>query len=509
MSRSVEQANPLVRARPVRWPRYVAAILGLVLVAAAASLWLLTLSGTSGSEALTQWRERPPIEIARYLQRRLEGNPRLESLLHPALAGWRASLEREPPEFLADLGKGQRELGLSAALFLNGVPLQARAVAMPTNPSAQVELLASSGEIALAVSNAKAGTVLEVLPGSYRIEQSLVTGNAGRAYAPIVLRARTPGTVQLLVNTVQAVVVSQPYWIFENLVMRGVCAEHGNCEHAFHVVGRAQSTVIRNNRLVDFNAHLKVNGEDKHFPDNGLLQFNTLTNTVPRQTDNPTTPVDIVAADGWQLLDNRVENFVKAHGNQISYGMFIKGAARHGRIERNLVVCTPRGLAQPGLRVGISAGGGGTGKAFCRDGACEAESFDVTVASNIVAHCSDVGIDVFRGQRTTVAFNTLVNTLGILVRGDESRAVVSANVIEGRVRAAKGGRAEQRDNLTADSLGGIIRAADALDMYWMQLPPLVLADEGIPTDFCGIRRPRIGPPGAIVSGSCTVPTNRP
>ena len=121
-----------------------------------------------------------------------------------------------------------------------------------------MELLASSGEIALAVFNAKAGTVLEVLPGSYRIEQTLVTGNAGRADAPIVLRARTPATVHLLVDTVQAVVVSQPYWIFENLVMRGDCAEHGNCEHAFHVVDRAQSTLIRNNRLVDFNAHVNT-----------------------------------------------------------------------------------------------------------------------------------------------------------------------------------------------------------------------------------------------------------
>ena len=211
-------------------------------------------------------------------------------------------------------------------------------------------------------------------------------------------------------------VASQPHWVFKNLVWRGVCAWDGDCEHAIHVVGAARGLVLRNNRFEDFNAAIKVNGENGLWPDAGLLQFNILSIHRARRTDKPVTPFDLVGASHWQVQDNHFERFIKHGGNGISFGVFLKGGGASGRIERNLVVCTTEAVAQKGQRVGISLGGGGTDAGSCRRQPCDAEHSGGIVANNVVAHCNDAGVDVYRSPRSTVVHNTLVNTLGILVR---------------------------------------------------------------------------------------------
>ncbi len=221
--------------------------------------------------------------------------------------------------------------------------------------------VSNTQDLARALGAVLSGQVIEVDPGEYLIDRRLVTGHAGTARRPIVLRAARPGTVVFRVKSVEAIVVTQPYWLFENLTLRGECARHGDCEHAFHVVGKARGTVLRNNRIEDFNAHIKVNGEGGSFPDDGLLQFSTLMNGSARLTDRPVTPVDIVAASGWRVVDNLVGGFTKAGGDRISYGLFMKGAGSGGRIDRNLVICSTSDVSQPGVRVGISLGDGGTG----------------------------------------------------------------------------------------------------------------------------------------------------
>ena len=56
--------------------------------------------------------------------------------------------------------------------------------------------------------------------------------------------------------------VQGKYWTFEDLVIVGTCtpANHGLCEHAFHVTHDADFFVMRNSVLRDFNAMLKVAG---------------------------------------------------------------------------------------------------------------------------------------------------------------------------------------------------------------------------------------------------------
>jgi hypothetical protein len=419
-------------------------------------------------------------------------------------SSWFDRAGREPPPALLDLGKGQRLQGLSSQRYdASGVP-------QPSEPAQQrtaaappaTRQLASIDDLAEAISQAREGEVLELAPGSYALTQGLVTGHGGTASRPIVVRAARPGTVSIRVDTLQAVVVRQPYWVFENLDWKGVCARHDDCEHAFHVVGAARGTVLRNQRMTDFNAHVKINGERGHWPDDGLLQFNTLDATSPRLTSAPVVPVDLVAASGWQLLDNRVEGFVKRGGNGLSYGMFMKGGGRGGRIERNQIVCTPSGVAQAGQRVGLSIGDGGTGAAYCRSVGCDTEHSDAIVSNNLVAHCNDVGIDVARSRNSRVLHNTLVNTAGILLRNPPIDARVDANLLDAGVRGRIGSTLSEGDNLSARDLGDHLVDPDALDLRWRRAPPLVSTASDVVDDFCARPRPRMSPPGATAAPRC-------
>ena len=260
--------------------------------------------------------------------------------------------------------------------------------------------------------------------------------------------------------------------------------------------------MILNNSMRDFNAPLKINGEDGVWPDDGLLQFTTLTNTVARRTDLPVSFVDSVGASGWQFADNHIAQTSKDGGDRISYGFCVKGAGQQMRIERNLVVCSPQRVSQAGLRVGISLGCGATGKAFCRDGRCDAELSDSVVANNVVAHCNDFGIDLHRAQNAVVAHNTLINTAGIDARQATTRGVAVGNLLEGRMRARDGARLDELDNATARSLDALLAAPNALDLRWHEPSDQVRATPETERDFCGHRRPALNPPGATLQPRC-------
>ncbi|MBK9133359.1 MAG: hypothetical protein IPM15_03120 [Betaproteobacteria bacterium] len=467
--------------RRARW--LIVLLLLAVLVVAGTAFLALSLLRYSPSEAMQALEERSPVEMIGHAYRRLEGHPRLERVLHPPLNGLLGHLVREPVGPLRDLGKGVRPQGLR--------------VGAPTR------VLATAADIAAAMAAAQPGDVLEIAPGRYALPGTLYTRRGGRPDAPITLRAARPGTVTLEVRSVQGMLVAHPHWIIENLAWRGLCRADDECEHALHIVGDARGTVVRNNHFEDFSAHLKINGEAGRFPDDGLLQFSTLANTRPRAGRVPVALVDLVGASGWQLLDNRIEGFVKNGGDGVSYGMFMKGGGRGGRIERNVVVCTPRAVRQPGLRLGISIGGGGTGAEFCRDKRCDFEHDAAVVANNVVAHCNDAGIDVSKSRAALVAHNTLVNTQGILVRNPPADARVVNNVLDGRVRHRAGTvLAADSDNRRTGNLGSWLADADGLDLRWREAPELVATPAEVTHDFCGRRRAPQSEPGAGAAAAC-------
>ena len=450
--------------------------------------------------------ERTPMELVRYAERRLIGHPKLQYLFGPVLGAVRSSQEREPPANLPTLGKGQQAHALSAAGYdAAGRPRAGSGVAVTQATAPASRIVNNVQELTAAIAGAAPGQVLELAPGSYALSQTLKTGVAGLPAQPIVVRAAKPGTVEIVVTALQGVIVNQPYWVFENLDWRGACEQHDDCEHAFHVVGSARGTVILNNRIRNFNAPVKINGQDGAWPDDGLLQFTTLVNTTARRTTLPVSIVNSVGASGWQFADNHIAQTAKDGGNRISYGFCVKGAGQQARIERNLVVCTPERVSQAGLRVGISLGCGATGKDFCRDGRCDVELFNSLVANNVVAHCNDFGIDLHRARNALVVHNTLINTAGIDARQPTTQAVAVGNLLEGRIRNRDGARLDAHDNAIASPLDRLLTAPNALDLRWHESSDQTRPTPETERDFCGQRRPPISPPGATVQPRCDAP----
>jgi len=453
----------------------------------AALRWLSAATVVAAVAAVLAWQwvgsaleQRSPGEIIRYTERRLLGHPTLEAVALPVLGWWRRQTERRAPDALPHLARG---------------PLP-----QAWGPSADVLAVDSVPALVQALRTARPGQTIQLAPGTYRITNTLYPTQAGLADAPITLRAALPGSVYLESDTTEALKLAQPHWVIEHLHWRGVCAQDHDCEHALHVVGAAVGSVIRHNQLLDFNAAIKVNGEGGRFPDDGHIGHNHIANGGPRRTDRPVTMIDIVAASGWVVSDNLIAQFIKDGGNGISYGAFMKGGGRGGRFERNLVVCTTGNISVPGVRVGLSLGGGGTGASVCREQPCLVEHHGGVIANNIVAHCNDVGIDVNRSVDSEVRHNTLINTAGITVRGEPSFALARANLLDGRVRARAPGQVSATHNLQAD-LRDWLADPDALALGWRRRPAAVpTADEAV--DACGHPRGPVSPPGALADGPC-------
>jgi hypothetical protein len=487
------------------WRALLLTLLAVVLITAAVTGVALTQLGIGAGGFVQALGERTPVEMIGHVQRRLQGHPRLESMLGPVLIALRDRYVREPGAAITDLGKGQRPGGLTPQRYdAGGAPLAAEPAVAPVRPPVADRILVRADDIAAALADASPGQVLEIAPGRYELASTLHTRRGGSAAQPITLRAARPGSVTLRVAAREGIVVAHPHWIFENLDWHGACAaDSGGCEHAFHIVGAARATVVRNNRITDFHSQLKINGEGGQWPDQGLLQYSTLSNAGPRPGTAPVALVDLVGASGWQLLDNQVQGFIKAGGDGIAYGMFMKGGGRGGRIERNVVVCTPSAVTQPGLRVGISIGAGGTDAAFCRDRRCTTEHEGALVANNVVAHCNDAGIDISHAREARVVHNTLINTQGVLLRNPPAEATVSHNLLDSALYARAGTQLTAHDNFAERSLERWLAAPDALDLRWREAPGSVGVHPLVPLDLCARRRALANPPGAGGAVKCS------
>ena len=359
--------------------------------------------------------------------------------------------------------------------------------------------VSSPDEIITAIAHARPGDVITLMPGTYYFEKRtyIAVNQGGLESAPVTLRAERPGTVFLEFNMSEGFKVSAPYWTFENLHIRGVCQQQTNCEHAFHVVGEAAHFVARNNTIVDFNAHFKINGEGNIFPDYGLIAGNTLTNSRVRQTANPVTSIDLVAASHWQIQRNLITDFIKAQGDKISYGAFAKGEGSDNSFEKNIVLCENMLQGTPGQRVGLSLGGGGTGETFCRNRRCITEQNGGVIQSNLIAFCSDDGIYINRSAANKILHNTLIDTGGISVRFVESSSVVQGNLVDGLIRARDGGVLHLTDNHSANTtslylglhpIRDLYVNAAAMDLAWKESPPNRVVAGAVPLDLCGAPR---------------------
>jgi hypothetical protein len=475
-------------------------LLLLAAVAVVIGVIILLLRQFDASKLGTDFNQRTTGELIRYARIRLIGHQILEPMLLPALAYAETQAQRSVPQLkLPNLGKGQQPQPLPAQRYdAQGRPLAAdpQVAAASTEKSWSELRVSSSAELGKAMQSAKPGQIIVLNPGRYRISETLSTGTAGQQDLPITVKARQVGQVRLESTTADVFKVEHGFWVFENLQLRGSCPIQSDCKHAFLVQGGARSTVIRNNLMEDFNAHLQVNGDEDEWPDEGLVQFNTFSNSRARDTEAVVAPINIIGASKWRLLDNHLYHFVKQGGGQSSFGMLLRGAGHGTRIERNLLICTPQQIAQPGIRTGISFGGSASVPRFCRDQQCEFEQRAAVAANNVLAHCNDFGIDVSRSASMLIAHNTLINTAGIDVRGAKTNGTVYGNLLDGRIRERDGAQIKASMNEVLD-LGNTLEDADALRLNWRRSVEAVPSHPLIKDDFCGTQRNNATQVGAL------------
>lgn len=385
-----------------------------------------------------------PRLLAPYIDKRVTGH-------NPTIVGLGNWISR----VLLDNDRGQPSLPRAVAYKIGAQSEPVRTAAKGPLGSGRSIFVTSSTEALGAIAQALPGDVITFLPGRYHFQATNIgISRPGTEQGPITVRADLPGTVMLDFDMNEGFVVDAPYWTFENLTIKGVCNDHSWCEHAFHVVGRGHHFVSRNNTIMDFNAHFKINGLNNAIPDDGLIEATTLINSTIRQTANPVTFIDLVAASNWTIRKNFIADFFKEQGNQISYGAFVKGAGSNNLMENNIVLCEYLLRSPHGQRVGLSLGGGGTGTLFCRDKRCITEQDGSAIRGNLIASCSDDGIYINRSATSKIMHNTLIDTAGIEVRFPQSSADVEGNLIDGGIRA--------RDQ-------AVVRANDNVDTSMMRL----------------------------------------
>jgi len=211
-------------------------------------------------------------------------------------------------------------------------------------PAAAAKIAVNSvAALAEAMRTAKAGDVIAIAPGTYTLTEAIAAARQGAKAKPITVRATALGAVRLKSSAVELFKLQAGYWVFENLIIQGVCRRHKYCQHAFYIVGAAEGTVIRNNHLRDFNAAIKGNGiviaAKQRFPSRVLIEGNAFFNAAPRKTARPVTPINVVGGSHWVIRRNFFADFGKVEGNRMSYAAFLKGNSSHGLMERNLVIC--------------------------------------------------------------------------------------------------------------------------------------------------------------------------
>ncbi|HEX5059301.1 MAG TPA: chondroitinase-B domain-containing protein [Kofleriaceae bacterium] len=328
--------------------------------------------------------------------------------------------------------------------------------------------VSTPAELTAAITSAQAGDEIVLASGTYALTGATCSA-VGTAAQPIIVRSATPLGAKIEFDALEGFKVTGAHWHFEGLDVRGVCASDPNCEHAFHVMGAADGFVLRNSRVVDFNAQLKVNvsmiGSTYVMPNNGLVEYNEVGDTRGRNTSNPVTKLNIDTGNDWIVRGNYLHDAYKLQGDNTSYAAFMKSGGKRGLFERNLVICSRDTTG--GTRIGLSFGGGGTAPQFCAPAydintPCSVEHDGGTMRNNIIVNCSDVGIYLNRGKDSHILFNTLIATSGVDFRFDTTSGEAVGNLLAGMIRA--------RDLAMLSASGNTMNVAMTQFTSWYQAP---------------------------------------
>lgn len=375
--------------------------------------------------------------------------------------------------------------------------------------------ISSREQLGFVLEHAKPGSVITLAPGVYKVGKALTLRGTATAQDTkhITFRAEKLGAVRFESVTVIALRVLRPNWIVENFEFAGICSTDRECEHAIFMAGPVSNTIIRNNRMRNFNSAIKSgrSSEEQKFADDVLIEGNHIFNVAVRRTERPVTQIDINGGKRWKVIDNFIADFGKGSGNFTSYAGFLKSNSRDGLFARNLVICEWR--HKGGERVGLSFGGGGTkDPAYCEDNDCSTFHTGGVMVNNIIMNCPDVGIYLNRSKDTKVYNNTLINTKGIDARFEITTAAIENNLVTGKIATRDGASITEKNNVLNSFFGGGVEFnnPDKGDLSIKSSGGLLMQGElppGVDSDFCGNPRTAASAKiGAIAygSGSCNV-----
>lgn len=360
--------------------------------------------------------------------------------------------------------------------------------------AARAQTVSDAAALADAVSNARPGTTITLLDGTYALSRRLAPATGGTSGSPITVRAQNPGRAILDASGIEeAFLISVPYWKFENLRIH---VRNGS-KHAYKLDTNGHHTVISGGMMeLETRAESGVKGAGgprAPQPDDVLIEGTEIWFNTPTESGNA-EGIDAVAVARWVIRANVIHDIQKSRSfDGIAYGAFTKGNSQDTIIENNLFY---------NCFIAISLGGGGTGTQYFRDGETSFEDRNGVIRNNMVLGSNDVAIYLNQARGARIYNNTLFNSYtscggtcaAIDIRYTGSSADVRNNIVDRPIRDREGGTHTAASNLQlaspADGSWFIDAAGNDLHLK-PGAPPI---DRGetlglVPTDRDGTPRP--------------------
>jgi hypothetical protein len=376
----------------------------------------------------------------------------------------------------------------------------------PEPPGLRTVEVSTSQDLLDAIANAQPGDDIILADGVYVISENITPRVAGTPEAPMFVRAENPLLATLSMCSTEGFRMFEPHWTFLDLTIEGACPnqDDGSNEHAFHIVGRANFTVLRGNHIKNFKSAVKLNAAEDPFvwPDHATFVNNVFRYTEVIGGEVPHNQLNIDGGDfhlvrGNRFVDLVAEPLAARHASSI----YLKMASRDFVVEQNLVVCEKH-ITNSATRRGIFAGDAGADSPFC-DGACANQRG--LYRNNIVINCNGGGNTggIFLGneQETTYTHHTVHNVKQNYFSDAAPGITVS---FYGNLLAKSfvlGGAADLTADIDntyqADSELDLFVEGDRADFTAAAAIPTTSRRSDTPRDFCGNARAETTSQGAI------------
>lgn len=373
-------------------------------------------------------------------------------------------------------------------------------------------------ELKTAFSQAQAGDEIELADGEYLLTAALRTATAGKKGAPIVIKSKRRNKAKLSFSSQEGLVINHEWWEVDGLWISGCL---NGCAAGVHVKPGAHNFLLTRSTLTDWSQHVKgsrTKDTDGAVNDAKIIN-NEFYNTMLRDQNGGSTPIDIVGGRRWYIARNYVHDYGGDPNGD--YGIFLKGVTYDGMIEQNLVVGSTSPAFAKGAIVGISFGGGGTGAQFVPNGDISCEDYNSVARNNIILNTTDAGLHTKRACGSKFYHNMVYKAgigLQIQIDGAKDPVLIQHNLLGGRI-TGKNNRTEI-DNWVQVTDQDFAKVFTDPAKYDFSLKPaaadlLFKVDtlNAVSNDYCDVNRANKTSYGAIATmdARCKVwpwPTNR-